>query len=232
MALPPIASATLQSAVLAATSNVLAQCLTAYQTDRPLVFDLVPIFQFVLFAFLNVPPNFLWQEFLESTFPAYHVSPTHAAVTSAAAKDEKELDREAREGKLVEPKLNVANTAIKLALDQTIGAAANTFLFSLFIHSIQAAMPRPLGAPLSNPDKSLQYLLTRGAIDYSKVNWTHVVANSRREFFPILAAGWKLWPFVSFINFVFVKTIEGRNLVGSVAGVAWGIYMSLVASQA
>lgn len=159
------------------------------------------------------------------------MSPTRAAVTSAAAEDEKELDREAREGKLVEPKLNVANTVIKLVLDQTVGAAVNTFLFSLFIHSIQAAMPRPLGAPLSNPDKSLQYLLTRGAIDYGKVNWAHVVANSRREFFSILVAGWKLWPFVSLINFVFVKTIEGRNLVGSVAGVAWGIYMSLVAAQ-
>ncbi|KAI1163567.1 Mpv17/PMP22 family protein [Nemania serpens] len=231
MALPPIVSATLQSAVLAATSNILAQCLTAYQTDRPLVFDLVPIFQFVLYAFLNVPPNFLWQEFLESTFPAYHVSPTRAAVTSAAAKDEKELDREAKEGKLVEPKLNIANTVIKLVLDQTVGAAANTFLFSLFIHSIQAAMPRPLGSPLSNPDKSLQYLLTRGAIDYGKVSWAHVVANSRREFFAILVAGWKLWPFVSLINFVFVKTIEGRNLVGSIAGVAWGIHMSLVAAQ-
>ncbi|KAI0487455.1 Mpv17/PMP22 family protein [Xylaria cf. heliscus] len=231
MALPPIVSATLQSAVLAGTSNVLAQCLTSYQTDKPLIFDLVPIFQFVLYAFLNVPPNFLWQDFLESTFPAYHVSPTRAAVKSAAANDEKELDREAKEGKLVEPKLNIKNTIIKLVLDQSVGAAVNTFLFSLFIHSIQAAMPRPLGTVLSNPDKSLQYLLSRGAIDYGKVDWTVVVENSKQEFVPILVAGWKLWPFVSLINFAFVKSIEGRNLVASIAGVAWGIYMSLVAAQ-
>ncbi|KAI1755886.1 Mpv17/PMP22 family protein [Xylaria castorea] len=231
MALPPIVTATLQSAVLAGTSNILAQCLTAYQTDKPLVFDLVPIFQFVLYAFLNVPPNFLWQDFLESTFPAYYVSPTRAAVKSAAANDEKELDKEAKEGKLVEPKLNIKNTVIKLVLDQTVGAAVNTFLFSLFIHSIQAAMPRPLGTALSNPDKSLQYLLSRGAIDYGKVSWNVVVANSKREFVPILMAGWKLWPFVSLINFAFVKSIEGRNLVASIAGVAWGIYMSLIAAQ-
>ncbi|KAJ3569250.1 hypothetical protein NPX13_g6144 [Xylaria arbuscula] len=198
---------------------------------KPLVFDLVPIFQFVLYAFVNIPPNFLWQEFLESTFPAYHVSPTPEAVASAAANNEKELDREAKEGKLVEPKLNKTNTAIKLILDQTIGAAVNTFLFSLFIHSIQAAMSRPLGAPLSNPDKSLQYLLTKGAIDYGKVDWTRVVTNSRHEFYPIMAAGWKLWPFVSLINFAFIQSIEGRNLVASLAGVAWGIYMSLLASQ-
>ncbi|KAI0965014.1 Mpv17/PMP22 family protein [Xylaria arbuscula] len=231
MALPPIVSATLQSAVLAATSNILAQCLTAYQTDTPLVFDLVPIFQFVLYAFINVPPNFLWQDFLESAFPAYHVSPTRAAVASAAANDEDELDKEAREGKLVEPKLNITNTIVKVLLDQSVGAAANTFLFSLFIHSIQAAMPRPLGAPLSNPDQSLRYLLTRNAIDYRNVNWVSVVAHSRREFFPILFAGWKLWPFVSLINFAFVQTIERRNLIASLAGVAWGIYMSLLAAR-
>ena len=171
------------------------------------------------------------QEFLESTFPAYHVSPTPEAVASAAANDEKELDREAKEGKLVEPRLNKTNTAIKLILDQTIGAAVNTFLFSLFIHSIQAAMPRPLGAPFSNPDKSLQYLLTKGSIDYGRVDWRSVVVNSRQEFYPIMAAGWKLWPFVSLINFAFVKSIEGRNLVASLAGVAWGIYMSLLAAR-
>ncbi|KAI0201787.1 Mpv17/PMP22 family protein [Astrocystis sublimbata] len=231
MALPPIVSATLQSAVLAGTSNVLAQCLTSYQTDKPIAFDLVPIFQFVLYSFLNVPPNFLWQELLESSFPAYHVSPTRAAVKSAAANNEKKLDKEAKEGKLVEPKLNIKNTIIKLLLDQTVGAAVNTFLFSLFIHSIQAAMSRPLGAPLSNPDKSLQYLLSSGAIDYGKVDWDTVVANSKREFIPILQAGWKLWPFVSLINFAFIKSIEGRNLVASLAGVLWGIYMSLVAAQ-
>ncbi|KAI2632749.1 Mpv17/PMP22 family protein [Xylaria nigripes] len=227
MALPPIASATLQSAVLTATSNILAQCLKAYQTDKQFVLDLVPIFQFVLYAFLNVPPNFLWQEILESTFPAYHVSSARNAVTPA----EKEVDEEAEKGKPAKPKLNVTNTVIKLLLDQTIGAAANTFLFSLFIHSIQDAMPRAPGTPFSSPDKSLQYLLSKGAIDYGSVNWDRVVAESQREFFPFLVAGWKVWPFVSLINFAFIKSIEGRNLVASFAGLGWGIYVSLLTAR-
>ncbi|KAI1092166.1 Mpv17/PMP22 family protein [Rostrohypoxylon terebratum] len=224
MALPPIVIATLQSAVLAATSNLLAQTLTAYRKEVTLVVDWVPVFQFVLYAFINVPPNFLWQEFLESAFPAYHMSPT------SAAGDEKALEKEAREGKLVEPKLNIANTIIKMVMDQTIGAVANTFLFSLFIHSIQQAMVRPSGASLSHPDKSIQYLFSQGAIVYSRVDWTGVMARSRAEFYPILVAGWKVWPVVSLINFAFIKSIEGRNLVGSLAGVGWGVYMSLVAA--
>ncbi|KAI0838212.1 hypothetical protein F5Y06DRAFT_268813 [Hypoxylon sp. FL0890] len=231
MALPPIATATIQSAVLAATSNLLAQSLTAYQNEIPLVIDWVPVFQFVIFTLVSVPPNFLWQEFLESSFPAYHMAPTSEAVASAAANDEKALEKEEEEGKLVEPKLNITNTAIKMLLDQTVGAAVNTFLFSLFMHSIQAAMVRPLGTPLSNPDNSARYLFSRGAIDYGKVDWTAVLARSRAEFYSILVAGWKVWPVVSLINFAFIKSIEGRNLVGGLAGVGWGIYMSLLAAR-
>lgn len=171
------------------------------------------------------------QDFLESTFPAYHMAPTSDAVASASANDEKALEREAKEGKLVEPKLNKANTAIKMFLDQTLGSAVNTVLFSLFIHSIQDAMVRPLGASLSTPDKSIRYLLSRGAIDYGKVDWPGVVARSRAEFYQILVAGWRVWPIVSLVNFAFIKSIEGRNLVGGLAGVGWGIYMSLITSR-
>ncbi|KAI1809367.1 YIF1-domain-containing protein [Poronia punctata] len=231
MALPPIVAATLQSAVLSATSNILAQCLTAYQTDTTLVLDVVPIFHFVLYAFLNVPANFLWQDYLESTFPAYDASPPDPAAKLAAANDNKKLDKESKSGKLVAPRLNIINTIIKLLLDQTVGSAANTFLFSIFMHSIQAAMPQAMDAPLRNYGKSLQYLFTRDSIDYGRVDWNRVVSDSQTEFFPILFAGWKLWPFVSLINFAFIKTIEGRNLVASIAGVAWGVYMSLLAAR-
>ncbi|KAI1437817.1 Mpv17/PMP22 family protein [Xylaria sp. CBS 124048] len=234
MALPPIVSATLQSAVLTATSNTLAQCLTAYKSDKHFVLDLVPIFQFVLFAFLNVPPNFLWQEFLESTFPAHapSSSSSSSSSSSAATNDEKKANKAAKDGKPApQPKLNIPNTIIKFLLDQSLGAAANTFLFSLFIHSIQDAMPRAPGHPLSSPEKSLQYLLSASVINLGRVNWDRVVAVSQREFFPIMSAGWRVWPFVSLINFAFVKSVQGRNLVASCAGLGWGIYMSLLAAR-
>ncbi|KAI1473647.1 hypothetical protein F4774DRAFT_30815 [Daldinia eschscholtzii] len=231
MAFSPIITATIQSAILAAISNLLAQGLTAYQNEVPLIIDWVPVFQFILYSLLNVPPNFLWQEFLEESFPGYHIIPTSVAVASAAANDEKALEKEEEEGNLVERKLHVGNTIIKMILDQTVGAVVNTFLFSLFIHSIQDAMLRPLGAPLSGPAKSAQYLFSRGAIDYSRVNWADVLARSCAEFYGLLAAGWRVWPVVSLINFTFIKSIQGRNLVGGIAGVGWGIYMSLVTAR-
>lgn len=48
------------------------------------------------------------------------------------------------------------------------------------------------------------------------------------EFWPIMKAGWKLWPAVSAVNYTAVRSVEGRSLVGSVAGMGWGVYLSLV----
>ena len=67
--------------------------------------DVFPLLHFVLFALLNTPPNFLWQQFLEDKFPAYSLADDGAK------------------------RLNKPNTAKKFALDQTVGAAINTLLF-------------------------------------------------------------------------------------------------------
>lgn len=153
------------------------------------------------------------QDFLESSFPAKHPRPTTAAIASASG--EKALDRSAHRNSLAEPPapLNKRNTATKFALDQSVGAAVNTLLFSVFMHSIRAAM---VGG--------------RGAVDYARVDWRVVEARARAEFWPIMTAGLRFWPFVSAFNFGVVKSVEGRNLVGSLAGMAWGVYMSLFAA--
>lgn len=74
-------SVTVQSAVLSATSNILAQAITAYRTEvqdthslrkslslsilltydeqKPFMIDWVPVFQFFLFTVVSTPPNFL-----------------------------------------------------------------------------------------------------------------------------------------------------------------------------
>jgi hypothetical protein len=214
--------------------------LTRHQ--KPLALDWIPVFQFIIFAIVSVPPNFLWQELLESSFPSYHAAPTQDAI-SAASKPSIDGNDDALEKTaqakipLVEPKLNKANTAIKTLLDQTLGAAVNTLLFSVFMHSIQDAMVHvPRGG---HGDASLwqgfwkgaNLVTAPGAIDFSRVDWNLVWLRSKTEFWPLVKAGWRLWPFVSLVNFAFVKTIIGRNLVGSLAGVVWGVYVSLFAAR-
>lgn len=127
----------------------------------------------------------------------------------------------------MERRLNTGNTVIKLVLDQSVGAGINTVLFSVFMHSVQAAMSHRT----TGPESSVWFLASGRALDYSQVDWRAVVERSRLEFLPIMSAGWRLWPFVSLFNFTVVRSVEVRNLVGSLAGVAWGVYMSLVAAR-
>ncbi|KAI9675286.1 MAG: hypothetical protein M1817_001188 [Caeruleum heppii] len=136
-----LVNTTVQAAVLSATSNILAQAITAYRenvrappspasygrqsnlahmSQKPLSIDVIPIFHFVLFTILNCPPNVLWQEFLEHTFPGKTTPPMNPN-EKAAANGKSSGPRE--------PTLNIANTAKKFALDQTLGAAVNTILF-------------------------------------------------------------------------------------------------------
>ncbi|KAI9817442.1 MAG: hypothetical protein M1827_001052 [Pycnora praestabilis] len=112
-----IVNATLQAAILSATSNLLAQILTSYRKDEPLSINPVPVFQFVLYTLLNCPPNYLWQQYIEHKFPAYTVVD--------------DSDQVALEGNPVSrgKKLSVLNTSKKFLLDQTIGAAINIVLY-------------------------------------------------------------------------------------------------------
>lgn len=139
-----------------------------------------------------------------------HLAPTESALAAAAGGDEKELDAEAREGRLVEPntRLSKRNTAAKTVLDQTVGAALNTLLFSCFMHGARQVMVGSGG----------------------EVAWEAVWGRARGEFWGLLRAGWTFWPFVSLVNFVFLETVEARNLVGGLAGLGWGVYMSLFAA--
>ncbi|PSR83844.1 hypothetical protein BD289DRAFT_369411 [Coniella lustricola] len=227
MALPPMVVATIQAAILSPISNIMAQAIAAHRSEKLFVIDWVPVFQFLIYAVISTPPNFMFQEFLEAAFPSTKSTPTKEAISSAAAGNEKELDREASEGRLVEPKLNVGNTAVKFLLDQTLGSAFNAFLFSMFTHSIQEAMAhRTTGA-----EASVAFLTSGKALDYSQVDWRRVLELSKLECKPIMMAGWKLWPFVSLFNYVVVRDVVVRGLVAAIAGVGWGIYMSMFAAR-
>ncbi|OAA46976.1 Mpv17/PMP22 [Metarhizium rileyi] len=209
MSRSPIFSATLQAALLSAISNILAQLIEAYRNKTSAEIDWIPVFQFLMFSIISTPPNFLWQDFLESTFPA------------RLPRKDKSVDGQP---------LSIRNTLLKFGLDQTVGAVFNTLLFSIYIHSIHMAMP---DAPrVTSFTKATGYWMSPGVIDFSAVDLAVVWEAALAEFWTIVVAGVKLWPAVSLVNFTLVKTVEGRNLVGCVAGLGWGVYMSMIAAKA
>ncbi|KAK4136960.1 hypothetical protein BT67DRAFT_374495 [Trichocladium antarcticum] len=231
MAPSPIVTATLNSAVLAVLSNIFAQAIRASRNNTPLTINPLPALQFLLFALLSTPPNFLWQDLLEATFPSYHPSPTAEALRSAAASDDAGLDDEARAGRLVEPRLNGRNTLVKTLLDQTVGAAVNTLLFSCFMHGVQMAVAHHGEGPGDAVASVGWGLLAPGRVRYAAVEWAVVWARARAEFWGLLLASWRFWPLVSVVNYVFLTSVEARSLVGSLAGLGWGVYISLVTGK-
>ncbi|KAH8654627.1 hypothetical protein BGZ60DRAFT_532992 [Tricladium varicosporioides] len=192
--------ATTVSCVLVVMGNLIAQFIQAYKSQSSYTIDYTKILQFVLFNALNTPPNFLWQAYLESTFPSTYPVPSSSAIHAAVDGNEKELDREEKTHEIVESKLSVPNTIIKFVLDQTIGAAANTIMFSLAFAGFRGAT-------------------------FEQALWA-----ARDELVPFMVAGWKLWPWVSLANFTLVQSVEMRQLLGSLAGLIWNVYLSLVTS--
>ena len=100
---PPIVTATLQSTFLTLCSLLIARFLTSSPPpDIP---------SLLLYTILSTPPNYLWQQYIESLFPGYSL---------------KKVDvDDGGKGVSVEKKINVRNTLAKMALDQTIAAVVN-----------------------------------------------------------------------------------------------------------
>lgn len=150
---------------------------------------------------MSCPPNFLWQQLLESLFPSRTLRPSPAAIVAASSNDEKELDSEEATHSIVEPRLNGRNTVLKFLIDQSVGGAANTIAFVMITAGLRGA------------------------------SWEEAWSLVQFEFWPLMAAGARMWPLVSLINFTVLESVEARNLLGSLAGMAWGVYLSLVVAS-
>lgn len=60
--------------------------------------------------------------------------------------------------------------------------------------------------------------------------WDEAVRQCREGFWPLIFAGQKLWPFVSIAMFTFVPA-DLRTVVGSIVGMFWNIYLTLVSGR-
>ncbi|KAF7507051.1 hypothetical protein GJ744_010979 [Endocarpon pusillum] len=96
-------------------------------------------------------------------------------------------------------RLHKRNTAVKFVLDQTLGAMVNSLFFVAGIGALKGK-------------------------DSSTI-WE----DCQRDVWPLLTAGWRLWPLVSLLCFTVVP-LKHRVLVGSTIGVFWGVFLSLFAA--
>lgn len=95
----------------------------------------------------------------------------------------------------VAPGVNWRNVACKLLLDQTLG---------LFI-------------------MNTAFLVCTNAVHLQSA--TLVLQAVREKIFGVIRAAWKLWPWVSIANFLWVP-VEKRVLVASCVGFGWNIFLA------
>ena len=113
-------------------------------------------------------------------------------------------------------KLHKTNTAKKFALDQTLAAAVNTLLFIAV-----------MGALKGKDGKAIIRDCQRVSRTTSEPK--RPADNSAQNFWPLVTSGLRLWPMVSLLNFTLVP-VNRRVIVGSIVGLFWGIYLSLMVS--
>ncbi|KAI1344157.1 hypothetical protein F5Y15DRAFT_104281 [Xylariaceae sp. FL0016] len=197
----PIVKATLAAAALSSTSNILAQFLEAYRDSKPFVFDLAQFLRFVTLTFICTPPNFIWQGWLERTFPAYErkVAPANGRDVEKQLSESSEVGGSSSEQA---PKLNWKNTFSKWFIDCiTLGAILNTVAF-FFLMGILKRQPM-----------------------------AQIGENIRTETIPVIVAGYKIWPFASIISFSCVpveKRIVFLNFIGLLWGIYMSLVASRV----
>lgn len=108
----PVISVTIQAAGFSIASTLLAQSIAMYQAQKLSWIDPVSLFQFMLIAVVMTPPNYMYQKFLEDSFPSR---------PETSGKDAEGV------------KLSIGNTVKKFILDQSIGAFVNTLMFILLV---------------------------------------------------------------------------------------------------
>ncbi|KAL7626522.1 hypothetical protein AAE478_003294 [Parahypoxylon ruwenzoriense] len=193
--------ATLAAAGLSSASNILAQFLEAYRDSRPFVFDVASFLRFVAVTFITAPPNYMWQQLLERSFPAYERKTLPGDVEKQGGNSQDATGGGGEVTAQQKPKLNLRNTFSKWFIDCiTLGAIFNTAAFFILMGILK-------GQPMAQ-------------IGY----------NIRTETIPVIVAGYKIWPFASIISFSCVP-VERRIVFLNFVGLLWGIYMSLVASR-
>ncbi|KAF2689592.1 hypothetical protein K458DRAFT_475040 [Lentithecium fluviatile CBS 122367] len=122
---------------------------------------------------------------------------------SPAAPSEKTL-----KDKLVETQMSKRNVLIKFIFDQTFGAVLNTLMFLVF----------------------MGYVNEPGAMAGKVEPMQAVVKEINEKFWPMILDGYKFWPIVSLLSFMWVP-VDQRVVFGCSVGVLWGIYLSLVADS-
>lgn len=231
----PIVTATVQATLLSALSNVLGQLIACWQegvrkaflrlgrqldtygSQGPYSLNLKELATFAAFSLLSCPPNVLWQIWLEATFPAY--------TESLSPKEKERLVDEVVTGESTA----TDKTGLRSRNEKQAAATKDSApdpqkakkQLSIKNTAVKFLLDQTLGAGVNTVLFIMGIAMLRGQ------SWQSGWQETKVGFWPLVSAGQKLWPAVSLLNLTLVP-VEQRTLVGSLVGVGWGVFLSLM----
>lgn len=211
--LPPILTSSLLALLIDSCSNVIAQHIRHYKQSStikkptPFVFDRILFTQYVVMVIICAPLNYLWQAWLERTFPGW-------TVASRDAKGMELVSREQRRGideRLLEAGQGSVNGIPKVRRWDNIAKKwfTDCIVFGALFNT-------------------LAFLILMGIMKGKSVE--QIVLDVRNETLGIIWNSYKVWPIANFISTTYVP-VERRIVFLSGCGLIWNIYMSLVAAR-
>lgn len=192
------------------------------KSQSPYTVEIRELLIFVSFSILSCPPNYLWQTWLEEAFPGY--TETLTPQQKAKLRGEQNLGRStstATSDDTNNTTLRNRNEkrATPTSPDPTSGPRKQ---FSILNTLIKFLLDQSIGAAVNTVMFIMGIAMLRGQ------SWQYGWEETKTGFWPLVFAGQKLWPLVSIVSLTLVP-VERRMVFGSIVGVGWGIFLSLMA---
>ncbi|KAH6876514.1 hypothetical protein B0T10DRAFT_497661 [Thelonectria olida] len=200
-----------QAMALKVSANLVVQALTMWSDPSRTSIDWQQVAEFALYGLLGSQVGNVVQFLLEDWFPTRNapvgelLPDTLGHARQLEEEKKKKDDTAPKENKWrtylkLGPDVSYRNILLKLLLDQTLGLFISGCIFLICTNFLRA--------------KTLSGVLL-------------VV---RDRIFPLIKAGWHIWPLVAICNFLWVP-VRSRVLVAVCVGFGWSIFLSIFANK-
>ncbi|KAJ4264513.1 hypothetical protein NW762_005714 [Fusarium torreyae] len=197
----------LQATAIKVSANLVVQLIVHFRTPGVSTFDLQQVIEFAVYGFIGSQVGNIIQFILEDCFPTGHAIRVNEVLPQIQTdikqvEEKKDDDTRGRTRKWfnISPDLIWRNVLAKLVLDQTIGLAISGSVFLICTNI--ARVPHPF----------------------------LVLDVIRNRLWPLILAGWHIWPLVAICNFLWVP-VRSRVLVAVCVGFGWSIFLSIFAMR-
>ncbi|KAF2760395.1 hypothetical protein EJ05DRAFT_283112 [Pseudovirgaria hyperparasitica] len=210
--LSPLVSACGMALTLNCVSNVIAQRVRAYRNSEPFVFDSTLFLQFLVVGVITTPPNYLWQGWLEKTFPGWKLV-AKSDVEKGMAGADVELDEKSEKNEKGYQHKRDESFGDKVRVRDWMNIFKKWFTDCI-----------TLGAIFN----TVAFLVLMGILKGK--SGPQIMTDIRTETWKIIYNSYKVWPIANFVSTTWIP-VEKRIVFLSFCGVLWGIYMSIVAGD-